>query len=234
MSDQQTINEQRHVIIRGHVFPYEEKQPFVVSGMSVLGALEYNESDDTTKCHECGEWSHGLGWHLRSHGIKPREYKAKHGIRQSSALAGLRIRKTHFELAKRLTIQGKGILSTKTRHPRPIAKSAEWHNQNSRCNAQLLFRLQVVAATVGHTPNRADLRASGVHHSTLQRAFGSIENAMRLAELEPNGRGKSSPLPRAFPPLSEIKKKWNERMPWPKEYFEVESKMQSSISGCAS
>jgi len=40
-----------HVIIRGHVFTREEKSPFVVSGESLLGALEYNQDTDETKCH---------------------------------------------------------------------------------------------------------------------------------------------------------------------------------------
>lgn len=215
-----------HVIIRGHVFTYEEKQPFMPSGESVLGALEYNQADDTTKCHECGEWFSGLGWHVtKSHGITVAEYNKRHGLRKSSALCGMKIRESHRKAAKRLTVPGSGILSSvRGKRARPKAKSMEWHNEMSRCDAQLLFRIQMTAATVGHTPNRADLQANGVQHGMLVRAFGSIDNAMKLADLEPNGvGGHATPLPRAFPPIDEIKKRWNSRMPWPEDYFKTES-----------
>jgi hypothetical protein len=49
------------VIIRGHVFPRAEKEPFVASGESLLGALEYNQETDQTKCHECGKMNGCLG-----------------------------------------------------------------------------------------------------------------------------------------------------------------------------
>jgi len=38
-----------HVIIRGHIFTYAEKAPFVASGQSLLGALEYDEVNNQTK-----------------------------------------------------------------------------------------------------------------------------------------------------------------------------------------
>ena len=222
-----------HVIIRGHVFTYEEKQPFVTSGKSVLGALEYNTAEDETKCHECGRWFSGLGWHVtKSHGMTTREYKKLHGLRESSALCGMRIRRSSADSAKKLMVPGKGILSLpRLRAPRPKAKSQEWHNENSRCNAQLLFRIQIVAATVGHTPTRADLLEHGICQTTLVRSFGSLDKVMRLAGLESNHSGKSSPLPRAFPSLPEIKKRWNERMPWPADYFTTPPKSATPLSG---
>lgn len=80
------MNPATHVLIRGHVFTYAEKSPFVASGMSVLGALEYDEAADRLKCHECGMWVRGLGNHVRTHGMKRREYNRKHGMSASRAL----------------------------------------------------------------------------------------------------------------------------------------------------
>ena len=223
-----------HVIIRGHVFTREEKAPFVASGKSLLGALEYNRDTDETKCHECGMWFKGLGWHVtKSHDMDLREYRAAHGIRGSSALCGLRIRESHRVCAKALTVPGKGILSPKRPHPaRPRAKSDEWRNEQSRCNAQLLFRIQTTAAQVGHTPSKSDLKAYGLHQTTIRNAFGSIGRAMREAGLEPNGQGKTTDLPRGFPTKDEIKKRWEERMPWPEDYFKSKPpSINSSLSG---
>ena len=209
-----------HVIIRGHVFRYEEKAPFVPSGQSVLGALEYNQDTDETKCHECGEWFHSLGHHVTYSHMPLDEYKRRHGLRKSSALCGLRIRGAHRDAAKKLTVPGVGILSpSRLRHGRPKAKSQEWANENSRCCAQLLFRIQVIAATVGHTPNRAELRDAGICHTSIANKFGSLTRAMKLAGLEPNGLGGNvTDLPRSFPAKDEINRRWNERMPWPDDY----------------
>ena len=222
------------VIIRGHVFPRAEKEPFVASGESLLGALEYNQETDQTKCHECGKWFSGLGWHVtKSHDMTLPEYKISHGLRGSSAVCGLRIRESHREAAKRLNVPGKGILSPNRPHPaRPKAKSDEWRNEQARCNAQLLFRIQTTAAQVGHTPSKADLQAYGLQHTTIRNAFGSIDRAMREAGLEPNGQGKTTDLPRGFPTKDEIKRRWNERMPWPEDYFKIKPpRTNSSLSG---
>jgi hypothetical protein len=46
------MSKQRYVIICGQVFRYEDKSPFVPSGRSVNGALEYDKSGESIKCHE--------------------------------------------------------------------------------------------------------------------------------------------------------------------------------------
>lgn len=75
------------VIIRGHVFDYAEKAPFVTSGKSVLGALEYNPETETVKCHECGEWFSSIGKHcFHIHEIPAVDYKVKHGLQQITPL----------------------------------------------------------------------------------------------------------------------------------------------------
>src|SRR4051812_44274200 len=84
----QTGLEATHVLIGGIVFPRAEKAPYVMSGHSVLGGLEYNEEKDRVKCHKCGNWFRRLGRHLSQvEGISSSQYKRDHGLRQSTTLA---------------------------------------------------------------------------------------------------------------------------------------------------
>jgi hypothetical protein len=81
------MNTKRYVILLGHVFNYEDKAPFVQSGQSIRGAIEYDKDNDKLKCHECGEWFDAIWSHsFQAHGIHSREYKVKHGLAQSASL----------------------------------------------------------------------------------------------------------------------------------------------------
>jgi len=210
-----------HVIIRGHVFQYEEKAPFVPSGQSVLGALEYDETTDKVRCHECGTWIGGLGTHVKVHGISRKEYNRRHGMRTNAALSGLKTRQKHREAAirngnaerlqksQRSCSRGKGSLP----------RSQESHNQNARCAAQLLFRVQNIAVRVGRTPTNSDMREAGIDHSTLVRRFGSLDAVMKILGLEVNRGAHPSPIPKGFRAVG--CKEWEARMPWPEDYFSV-------------
>jgi hypothetical protein len=78
------------VLIRGKVFLYKQKAPFVPSGKSVLGALEYDEATDRVRCHECGEWFGSVGQHARrAHMLSPKDYNARHGLRLGASLCAI-------------------------------------------------------------------------------------------------------------------------------------------------
>lgn len=215
-----------HVIIRGHVFRYADKAPFVASGKSVLGALEYDQSRDQVKCHECGFWFKGLGGHVKVHNLKRAEYNRKHGLRVVSALSCLATRKKHQVAVKKhpnLKRKSPASLTAERRMAgslRAAPRSVEVQNERAICAAQLLYRVQITATQVGHTPTAQDMRTAGISISALKARFGSTERAMGLAGLQPNLRGApvASPLPLHFPIENDV----NARMPWPKEYFDVE------------
>ena len=87
-----------HVIVLGGVYAWESKAPYVESGHSVLGALEYNEGDNRIKCHECGGWYRSLGKHVaETHGMRPREYRRDHGLKTSTSLSVPSVRDRHAE-----------------------------------------------------------------------------------------------------------------------------------------
>ena len=225
-----------HVIIRGHVFSYAEKAPFVVSGASVLGAIEYDSENDLLKCHECGEFKQNLSKHaFLAHDIPAKEYKLKHGLKLSNnGLCCLRMKSAFQRNGRDSQVRGNRIsqvnlssaMAGRKRHNAEASKRGrnpftEINNQFARCDAQLLFRIQVLAAQVGHTPTNAELTSAGITPAVLAHRFGTKDKAIELCGLVPNprdnGYAKRS-LPQNFPTEKQLRET---RMPWPKEYFGV-------------
>lgn len=223
-----------HVLIRGHVFTYEEKAPFVKSGVSVLGALEYDFQNDHVKCHECGQWFTSIGAHLSNgwgaHGdLTVAEYKKRHGINlRGSGLVAIGAREAFKRRAVTLRNQRrepfKSNLSGKEFSGKSHVASSwkERKNVNARCQAQTIFRIQVLAAELGRTPTKRELAEAGLH--SLWRDFGNYSTAMEECGLVPNAlayHGRNhSPLPQGFPTKQDL---LNVRMPWPKDYFGIQS-----------
>ena len=216
----------RKVIILGQVFDYEEKAPFVTSGVSVRGAIEYDESTDSLRCHECGMWFISLARHiLPSHNISTKQYRMRHGLRMcKTSLYGPRLKSLFSAAAKQKCLwigrSKAGIEAKRTVPKRRPASLAEKANFDGRCQAQYLFKIRALAFQLGHTPTRLELQAAKVDSFGLEKAFGSVATAMKLAGLEPNLNGghaidvRIRPLPPGFEPDSD-------RMPWPADYFGV-------------
>ena len=202
----------KHVIIRGQVFLSAEKEPFVASGVSFLGAVEYNQDTDQLRCHECGEYFSFIAPHAKaSHGMTSSEYKRKHGIRLQSPLTSLFLRQQLRDGKK-----AKGMSDFKPGH-RPLnlkpggsrgVKHHEVRNVSGRCQAQTLFRIQTLAATLGRTPTTKELDRNHLDHAALRRQFGGIpvNEIIAMAGLRPNESSRHV---------------LDERMPWPEDYFKI-------------
>lgn len=75
------------VLIHGIVFAAEEKAPFIASGQSVYGAIEFDPAQGKIKCHECGEWMESIGHHsATTHSLAAREYRRKYGLNAATTL----------------------------------------------------------------------------------------------------------------------------------------------------
>jgi len=226
----------RKVLIRGHVFDYAEKAPFVKSGVSVLGAIEYDEKAERVRCHECGNWFRSItNLHLQwMHRLSSVQYKAKHGLNATTALccpatskkigqsesSGLRS-KSDFrrDRAERLAVASR---SHKRKHGTNVSNrrpQSERVNEIGRCQAQMLFRTQILAAEKGRTPTRDELAAIGIYPSALIRNFGSYAAALAKAGLKPRiagSRKESADLPSDFPSKHELLANGGL---WSKEHF---------------
>jgi hypothetical protein len=176
------------------------------------------------KCHECGDWDRNLNTHIKSHGMRRVDYNKKHGLRRKTSLWPVKARKIHRDLAAK-QCKTSGSPSLRRKQPMPSRKGIklglrrmESHNDRGRCRAQLVFRIQCVAAVQRHTPTYADLREAGIDPRSVVERFGSVNAAMEIAGLSPN-RGPANPTPMNFPSKEEIEKRWNARMEWPEDYF---------------
>ena len=189
------------VLINGAVFLYKDKAPFVPSGKSVAGALEYDEPNDSMKCHECGKFFKALARHVhKDHGMSARVYKRKHGLNQTSALVS---ESTRHKLSVKAKARhdkvgsppawsdpkrAKKAIEAKKKSPytRRLS-SSERRNAQGHCKAQLMQKIRDVSKVLKRTPSRSELDEYGVPTSSLVHHFGSLTEAVKLAGLVPNG-----------------------------------------------
>lgn len=209
------------VIIRGHVFDYAEKAPYVTSGVSVLGALEFDPVANKVRCHECGYMSPFLATHIiKTHKMRVDDYKRKHGLGITSAICSPKLRE---EFRARAKNGNQARLRRGGTYERTAGPNSELRNLRGSCQAQTLFRLQVLAATLGRTPTQVEMLRSGLDSGALAKLFGSAAKALELCGLTARKRCEhdienTCPLPSGFPTKKQLD---DTRMPWPREYFEV-------------
>jgi len=179
-----------HVIIDGIMYPWAQKAPFVESDMSILGGLEYSDSLQKLKCHECGEWRTVIaGNHLKGvHGIDQREYKVRHGLFMRTRLIspsshlltggkGRLIKGSGFSAESRAKGQETMKRRKEEAHNYPLSR-AEAANLNAKCRAQLSVRLLDLYRELGETPTRSALLRHKLVPMGIERKFG-----MKLREV---------------------------------------------------
>lgn len=187
--------ERRFVMTAGVLNLYRDKEPYVQSGVSTFGAIEYDADSDEMRCHECGQWYGLLHAHIKNaHGMKAREYKLKHGLRISTALVS---EGTRIKLIKNALIPGaEGVARLlKARPAQHIISEAvsrgvrsqrhERRNSMNNCAPQLLKRIKALADQVGHTPSVSELEEARIGRSSIIFHFGSLSAAMKLCSLKP-------------------------------------------------
>lgn len=189
--------EQRYVIIRGEVFTWEEKEPFERSGCSVAGAIEYRPEQNTMRCHECGEWHVKLYSHIaHKHPGGTSAYKHSHFLRSKTSLQRTQEKKNDpKQVAAR--IRGQERLRELRADPDWMAwwktrlsegskgwgHKMEFLNQNNRCPAQTILKLQQLAVKLDRVPRHSDNVSLA---NALQVRFGSFSKGLEAAGFTPN------------------------------------------------
>lgn len=190
------MTEDQMVRINGEILHYDFKAPYVVSGESLYGALEWNDKTDTIRCHECGEYQAYLPHHIITvHNLSANDYKAKHGLRLSTSL----IRETTRQKMVKASINEKRVLVlrrpsiVKGRKPTHPKRSGEFYNIKKLCPAQLMDDIKKISLAVGHTPTRSELRENNLHHKTILHRLNckSMTEVMQLLDLAPNEASKN-------------------------------------------
>jgi hypothetical protein len=181
-----------HVIICGQVFPWNEKAPYVMSGNSVLGALEYNQEQEVVKCHECGDWFKELGVHAyRAHGVKAMTYKSERGISYGSSLSAIASRKKKAKNLRRRGLVGKHPFKKGHQPHGNTHYSPEVRNLHMACKAQLMHKARELALRLRRTPTAEEFRLAGMHHGLIKKQFGlSLRDYVLSLGMEPRPIGK--------------------------------------------
>jgi ROS/MUCR transcriptional regulator protein len=196
-----------HVLIRGFMFTYEEKAPFVVSGKSVFAAIEYDEEQERVKCHECGRWMGSIGQHSTLvHHLTARNYKLKHGLNLSTSLDSPPYHKRRTIEVRSRANNTAGLVPARVGEVGRNRGKELWHasnelaNARGRCRAQTLFKILCFTKRTGLEPELKDL--GGITHHAICTLFevDTYHDVLRLAQMAPC---------------------LDERMPWPEDYFGV-------------
>lgn len=165
-----------HVLIGGMIFPWEAKAPYVASGYSILGGLEYNYLNDHVRCHVCGKWFAMLYSHLREiEGMDLDTYRTTFGLRNSTILKGYRQAKQRSPYPKVVRLHKAKNAGTSTR------KDA----------AAVITKVKQLAATLDRTPTTNELRLIGLSPERVRKAGDGVtlNDAIRKMGLVPNMPG---------------------------------------------
>jgi hypothetical protein len=196
---------ERYVLIGGQVYRWKEKAPFVRSGKSLLGALEYDHKGDSLKCHECGQSFKMLGQHVRQkHPLDVREYKARHGLRMGMSLIGPGLRdrlskgirsrldpktlRQNMERAQTSLNALRAELTARGEPTRFFAKGmhrgvADERNERGTCQAQSLLKLKTIAVRLGRVPAYDDIPRNLI--TSIKEHCGGIRKAWEILGFDP-------------------------------------------------
>lgn len=214
------MSQQRYIMIRGEVFRWEEKEPFVVSGHSVHGAVEYSLVEDKLKCHDCGEWYQNLSGHTAHAHQSSRDFKIRHGLNITSPLIVPSLRAARKKCFASLSPEQRRANLQKARAAWTGEKNyapkqlGEGINFNGTCLAQTILKLQALACDLGRTPTEDD--APKPLYYAVHNRFGSWNRGLIAAGIDVINVAKFGK-----PQLREILRDFyvlNKRLPKKSEY----------------
>ncbi len=169
-----SIEHAEHVLIHGQIFKWWEKEPYVRSGMSIQGAIEFRPASDEMKCHNCGEWFHNLGFHIRSHDENVAAYKLKHGLVVRTKLTS---QETSAMFSEKIRAQGtreKRIAALRASTKTGVHQKRndfESRNVKNKCNAQVLYTIRNFMIKFGREPVIRELKDMNLHPTQLKEWF---------------------------------------------------------------
>lgn len=178
--------------------PYKEPLTPVEDGFGFMGALGTTNNGLKIECQVCGGLFGNLGVHAaKKHGLGIKEYKSKFRLAGNTTLVAPKIREKYVlqyqnlpsdVLVKRLENLRKG--RERPHHKTWYGKSLEQKNKEGICPDQLIDKIQLLAGELGRAPTIEEYRK---HYKGLVKitydTFGSWTNAVRIAGLQPYGRG---------------------------------------------
>lgn len=170
---------------------FDAKAPFVKSKgeFGYSGVIEYDEEDDTIRCHECGKWFQYLGPHLRAiHKTTAAAHKMKFGLNLNMPLCGKKTsEQRRLQMTEQIMISGWNLshgrtIKKKDRKKRQHGTKTEASkNRYGLCELQMKTRYEMVKQKVGHQPTTGEIK---IHDhallSAIERRFETL-NKFRVS-----------------------------------------------------
>lgn len=186
------------VIING----YKEPLRPVIGGFGFVGTIAYDENEEYTQCHICGDLYRHLGKHVaQSHEMNSNEYKEKFGLDKSTSLLAANTRSSYVKKWENMSDDDRKVLLDRLKdisgnryHHRSqerYTRRLEYYNKRGSCPDQIIDKIITLSSELGRTPSSLEFqeRWGGKHYSNSARLhFGSWQEAVRQAGLTPLDR----------------------------------------------
>lgn len=177
--------------------PYKEPLQPNASGYGYSGTTGYNETGTHMMCNVCGYFFKDLAHHVRTHGMKAKDYKIAYQLSLSKGLISdeLRFKLRRYALnrpteAKEATLR-QLKRNSNHRDGQPTwsthKKSLEAKNKEGRCYYQLLDKIETLGKELGRTPTKEDftrVHGKGIM-GTIYDTFGTWNQALTFAGFTP-------------------------------------------------
>lgn len=179
---------------------YKEPLNTVPNGYGYLGTIAYDESQQYTQCHECGNFYKTLGTHASHvHGLNPLQYRDKFKLARTVSLTAPKAKNKNFEQWANMTDSEKKAAIKRMRDARENRKIPEQWRQKSlyhkniegSCPDQLLDLIDKYAKELGRTPTRREFskRYDGKFLGSIGLTYGTWGQALQILKLTPQPAG---------------------------------------------
>lgn len=161
--------------------------PFVKSKgkFGYSGVVEYDDTEDKIRCHECGKYYEYLGPHLRRiHKTTAAAHKMKFGLNLNMPLCGKRLSEVRSKQmlewiqknGRRKAIRANEKRKYKSSPKRQSGTQTEaFKNKYGLCDLQMKTRYEVIKIGLGRMPTTQEIRARDhALLSAIERRFGTL------------------------------------------------------------
>lgn len=174
---------------------YKDPMEKIKDGFGYYGAITQTNDGELIQCNICGFYYANVGAHVRiKHGVAPRDYRIKYGLRLKENLlspattkkfrdlfnAGHRYTKEQLQAMSR---KGQAVLKAKGYKPGGDMWTAQTRNEKGMCKDQTLAKIHALAEKMDGQPNENSFyREYGWgQKNVIAHWFGSWPEAMKVA-----------------------------------------------------
>jgi len=179
---------------------YKKPLKSIPQGYGYYGTIAYDETQQYTQCHECGNFYKTLGKHASTvHGLNPKDYRDKFSLATTVSLTAPKAKNKNFEQWANMTDEEKKLSIKRMQDARENRKMPEkWRSKSlyhknieGSCPDQLLDLIDKYAKEIGRTPTRREFqkRYEGKFLGSIGLTYGTWGQALQILKLTPQPAG---------------------------------------------